>query len=340
MTPSRAQAGTPGWSAILEVRDPDGTRTRHPFRHPRMTVGRARDNDLSLADEGVSQRHCEFAAEQGYLVVRDLGSQNGTFVNGRRATQAKLREGDQVRIGATSVAISLQGPVRRPDRRRRGKWVALVLGLIAAGAVWLGLGRRQQGMRAAYAAALRDHLSGNACGAPQFDALDAAQADLKGRSFAVTLSNGSVKLSKDDEALDRALSAIYRRRLALCEEAYRALVTAQEERRQAVEKLSRQGARLWTARGRRTAAYVDGLLQDRTQAVDALLAAVKQVGDDTAQLTASVDALFVAQPDPQTAEHLRAFRFRTDLRAARAACEQTAARVEAGLSGALTALGD
>jgi FHA domain len=337
MSPPRAQDAAPKWSAILEVRDPDGTRTRHPFRHPRMTVGRARDNDLSLADEGVSHRHCEFVAEQGYLLVRDLGSQNGTWVNERRTPQMRLRDGDEVRIGATRLGISLQGEVRRPERRRRGRALGIFLGLAAAGAVWLGLARRQDSMRAAYAAALREQVAGDVCKAPQFDALDAAAAELKGRSFALTRG---VKLSKEDEALDRELNAIYRRRLALCEEAYRALVTAQEERRQAVEKLSRKGARLWTAGGRRTAAYVDGLLQERTQAVDDLMAAVKQVGDDTAQLTASVDALFIPAPDAQTAEHLQTFRFRTDLRAARAACDQKAARVEAGLFGALTALGE
>jgi hypothetical protein len=70
------------------------------------------------------------------------------------------------------------------------------------------------------------------------------------------------------------------------------------------------------------------------------LLAVRRIGDDTAQLTASVDALLATKPDPQAAEHLRSFRFHADLRAARAACEEQEARVTAGLAGALTALSE
>lgn len=305
-----------------------------------MTVGRARDNDLSLADEGVSQRHCELLAREGFFVVRDLGSQNGTWVNERRVRELRLRDGDQIRIGATRLLVSLDGKVRRPGRRNWSRVAGVVLGLAAAVAAWLWLVQRQDALRRAYAAALHGQLAADVCGAPQFEALDAGEAALKGRSFAVTLEKGTVRLSAEDVALDRELVALYRNRLALCEEAYRALVAAQEQRRQAVEKLSRQGARLWTSRARGTAAFVDGLLRDRAQAVDELLQAVKLVGDDTAQLTASVDALLAPRPDPRTAEHLRDFRFRADLHAARAACEQKSARVEAGLSGALTGLAE
>ena len=354
MSPSPRQDLAPGWSAILEVQDPDGTRTRHPFRHPRTRVGRARDNDLSLADEGVSHQHCEFVAERGFLVVRDLGSQNGTWVNEQRAAEARLRDGDVVRIGATRIQVALEGRVKRPARPKPLRALGVVLGLAAAGAAWLWLEQRQQERRAAYGSALRDQL-GDVCRAQPFDALEATSTELDGRSFALTVDKGGVKLSKEDVALDRALVQIYRRRLALCEEAYRALALSQQQRRESIEKLSRQGSRLWTARGRKTAGFIDGVLRERAQAVDELLEAVKQLGDDTAQLTASVDALLLPRtpgpqpqapqapgprPDLQTAEHLKAFRFRTDLRAARAACEEKNARAEAGLNGALSALSE
>ena len=339
MVPKPAQDPPPDWSAILEVKDPDGTRTRHPFRHPRTTVGRARDNDLSLADEGVSHQHCAFVAERGFLVVRDLGSQNGTWVNERRAPEARLRDGDVVRIGKTRISIALGGKVKRRLRRRSLRAAGVLLGLAAAGAAWLFLAQRQEAMRAAYAAALRGEL-GEVCKAQPFDALDLTEAELDGRSFALTLGKDGVKLSREDAALDRALVQIYRRRLLLCEEAYRALAGAQEQRRESIEKLSRQGARLWTARGRKTAAFIDGVLRERAQAVDELLQSVKQLGDDTAQLTASVDAVLLPQPALQTAEHLKAFRFRTDLGAARATCEEKSARAEAGLAGALSALSE
>ena len=339
LEPKPAQGAPPSWSAILEVQDPDGTRTRHPFRHPRIRVGRGRDNDLSLADDGVSHQHCEFVAEQGFLVVRDLGSQNGTWVNERRASEARLRDGDGVRIGNTRIHVALEGKVKRPARRLPWRALGVLFGLAAAGATGLWFWQRQEGMRAGYATALRAEAA-DVCNAPPLDALEATYAQLAGRSFAFTLGKGGVQLSREDAALDRALVEIYRRRRALCEEAAQALALAQQQRRASIEKLSRQGARLWTAQGRKTAVFIDAALEERAQAVDELLEAVKQLGDETARLTAAVDALLAPQPDLRTAEQLKAFRFRGDLRAARAACEEKSARAAAGLSGALSALAE
>src|SRR5260221_12452372 len=170
--PPSAASQPPLWSAILEVHDPDGTSTRHPFRHPRMAVGRQRDNDLSLADEGVSHRHCEFVSEQGYFVVRDLASQNGTFLNDRRVREAKLRDGDEVRIGKTRILISLEGNVRLPERRGRGRPIGVAVGFAAAGAIWWALAQRQAHLQSAYLAAVREQLSGGACVVSKFEALD------------------------------------------------------------------------------------------------------------------------------------------------------------------------
>src|SRR4051812_46413895 len=103
--PSPAAHQPPVWSAILEVQDPDGVRTRHPFRHPRVAVGRQKQNDLWLADEAVSSEHCEFVAAGGWFMVRDLGSANGTFVNEKRVPEARLHDGDEVRIGGTRIRV-------------------------------------------------------------------------------------------------------------------------------------------------------------------------------------------------------------------------------------------
>ena len=339
LAPFPAQAAPPTWSAILEVQDPDGTRTRHPFRHPRTRVGRARDNDLSLSDDGVSHQHCEFVAERGFLVVRDLGSQNGTWVNERRGPQARLRDGDVVRIGNTRIQIFLEGKVKRPGRRLPWGALGVALGILAAGAAGLWLRQRQQELRASYAAALRAEL-GEACTAQPFDALEASEAQLAGRSFAFTLGKGGVQLSKEDADLDRALVQLYRQRALLFAEAWRALALLQQQRRASMERLSRQGARLWTAQERKTAAYIDAVLQERAQAVDDLLMSLELLGDDTARLTAAVDALLGPQRDLRTAEQLKTFRFRAELRAARAACEEKSAHAAAGLSGALSALAE
>lgn len=329
----------PKWSAILEVQDPDGTRTRHPFRHPRVTVGRERDNDLSLSDEGVSHRHCEFVSEQGFFMVRDLGSQNGTWVNERRVAEARLRDGDMVRIGATRIRVALEGKVRRPERRSRWR-LGVLLGLCAVAGIWWWLARRQEALRGSYAAALHEQLAGDACAAPQFEALDTLDARIAGRSFALTLDRGQVKLTRADEALNRELQAIYGRKLGLYQDAYRALVLAQQQRREAAERLSRAGQRLWTGRDRKAAAWVDGLMQERLQAVDELSQSLKQLIDDTQSLAQTLGGLLAQPADRDATGRLQNFRFRADLRAARAACAQKDAGAGSGLLGALSALGE
>src|SRR4051812_3290093 len=188
MTAPGLQDVTPKWSAILDVQDPDGTRTRHPFRHPRIAVGRKRDNDLSLSDEGVSHQHCEFVSEQGFFVVRDLGSQNGTWLNEQRVEEARLRDGDEVRIGGTRIRIALEGKVKVPERRRRLRGLGVALGFLAAIGIWVLLARQQEEARTSYAALLRDQVAGaDACHVPELDTLATVDEKLAGRSVALTL---------------------------------------------------------------------------------------------------------------------------------------------------------
>jgi len=68
-----------------------------------LTVGKAGQAVTIADDPTVSSRHCEFFAEGGGFVVRDLGSTNGTFVNNQRLAgqppQRRLADGDVVRLG-------------------------------------------------------------------------------------------------------------------------------------------------------------------------------------------------------------------------------------------------
>ena len=62
-------------------------------------LGRALDNDIVVTDTSVSRHHATIEATDGGFRLRDLGSQNGTFVGGERITDAPLGNGDSVRIG-------------------------------------------------------------------------------------------------------------------------------------------------------------------------------------------------------------------------------------------------
>jgi pSer/pThr/pTyr-binding forkhead associated (FHA) protein len=71
----------------------------------RTNIGRSRDNDIRLSDDRASRRHARIDAQQGTFVISDLGSANGTFVNGQRIYRQALRNGDEICIGDTRLTF-------------------------------------------------------------------------------------------------------------------------------------------------------------------------------------------------------------------------------------------
>jgi hypothetical protein len=71
---------------------------------PKAVLGRSRDCDVRIADENVSRRHAEIRHDDGWWIV-DLGSTNGTTVNGSRAKRERLRDGDRITIGSTEIVF-------------------------------------------------------------------------------------------------------------------------------------------------------------------------------------------------------------------------------------------
>lgn len=68
---------------------------------PPLTIGREEGNTIQLNDERVSRYHVRIQFESGNVVLADLGSTNGTKVNGERVTIRKLRFGDMIQLGRT-----------------------------------------------------------------------------------------------------------------------------------------------------------------------------------------------------------------------------------------------
>src|SRR5262245_61979736 len=71
----------------------------------RLTIGRVEGVDLVLDDKGISRRHCEVAKGPAGYLVRDLGSSNGTSVNGEKVAERALADGDTIRVGAISLTF-------------------------------------------------------------------------------------------------------------------------------------------------------------------------------------------------------------------------------------------
>jgi transcriptional regulator with AAA-type ATPase domain len=70
-----------------------------------VQIGRAADSDLVLHDLAVSERHARLEPADGSVLVRDLGSRNGTFVDGVAVQTASLRHGSRLRIGRTDLSV-------------------------------------------------------------------------------------------------------------------------------------------------------------------------------------------------------------------------------------------
>lgn len=69
-----------------------------------VVIGRGREADILLADLEISRQHLRARGEGETLVIEDLGSSNGTTVNGERIEGAtRLREGDLIKIGGTTL---------------------------------------------------------------------------------------------------------------------------------------------------------------------------------------------------------------------------------------------
>jgi pSer/pThr/pTyr-binding forkhead associated (FHA) protein len=79
-------------------------------------LGRGTDCDLRLVDPGVSRHHAELRVEGDQVVLVDLGSTNGTFVNGQPVRRVALGDGTHVSLGRTTLIFRQDGPDREDPR--------------------------------------------------------------------------------------------------------------------------------------------------------------------------------------------------------------------------------
>jgi len=77
----------------------------HPVTPAGVVIGRSRECDLRVADGNASRRHAEVVQDGGSYLIVDLGSTNGTELNGRRITREELADGDRITIGATDLVF-------------------------------------------------------------------------------------------------------------------------------------------------------------------------------------------------------------------------------------------
>lgn len=103
----------------LLLTDPDGTRT-YALLHFPFQLGRSSECDLCVAHAQVSRHHACIEAEPDGLYLRDMGSRHGTLRNGERVDRIRLRSGDRIGLGQSTVSLTfLDGPVEEASAIRR-----------------------------------------------------------------------------------------------------------------------------------------------------------------------------------------------------------------------------
>jgi len=74
-----------------------------------ISIGRASDNDVIVDDPEVSRHHCQLKLQHGAYSLADLGSRNGSWVNGQPVSEVALGPGDSIRIGSTEIHFEVRG---------------------------------------------------------------------------------------------------------------------------------------------------------------------------------------------------------------------------------------
>jgi len=116
----------------------------YPLVKPQTTIGSAPDNDVVIDHQSVSRRHAVIVRRLGGLAVRDLGSTNGTRVNGRKAAARRVRPGDELEFG--SVRFAVMNSPRRSWLGPAGSVAVLILLTAAGFALSRYLASRQAGL--------------------------------------------------------------------------------------------------------------------------------------------------------------------------------------------------
>lgn len=87
----------------------NGHRRDLAITKPATIIGRSKKCDLRIPVISVSRRHCQLDMAASSLIVKDLGSSNGTYVNNKRVTQAALKAGDRLMIGPFVMTVQING---------------------------------------------------------------------------------------------------------------------------------------------------------------------------------------------------------------------------------------
>jgi pSer/pThr/pTyr-binding forkhead associated (FHA) protein len=96
--------------AKLVVLSAGMTGRTHELKADKTTIGRVEDNAFQIAEASVSSHHCEVLVRGSEVVVHDLNSTNGTFINGEKISESVLKPGQILRLGQIEMRLETEAP--------------------------------------------------------------------------------------------------------------------------------------------------------------------------------------------------------------------------------------
>jgi pSer/pThr/pTyr-binding forkhead associated (FHA) protein len=99
------------------------------LKSAKTTVGRVPDNDFQIGEGSVSSHHAELLLQGKDVLVKDLDSTNGTFINGERVTEAVLKAGQILRLGMIEMRLEAGDAAPTPSRKVLDKTLVIPQGV-------------------------------------------------------------------------------------------------------------------------------------------------------------------------------------------------------------------
>jgi pSer/pThr/pTyr-binding forkhead associated (FHA) protein len=94
---------------VLVMLRGDGERRSFSIVRDVTVIGRREDCDFRIPLGDISRKHCRLVKQNGVLMIQDLGSSNGTFINNKRIQEAELSPGDSLQLGGVSFVVQIDG---------------------------------------------------------------------------------------------------------------------------------------------------------------------------------------------------------------------------------------
>jgi len=88
----------------------------YDLKAEKTSIGRVEDNQFQIAEPSISSHHCEVLLRGNDVVVKDLNSTNGTFINGEKVTESPLKPGQILRLGQVEIRLETDASPTAPKK--------------------------------------------------------------------------------------------------------------------------------------------------------------------------------------------------------------------------------